>query len=349
MLVINTRFLTQEITGVQRFAIELSKQLKKIFKSELIFVSPHNIIHKELAKELGVEIIGKRTGHLWEQLDLPKYLKANKKPLLLNLCNTAPIFYKNKLVTIHDIAFERFPETFDWRFRLVYKNIIPIIIKNSLHTFTVSNFSRTEITNFYKIEKEKITVIYNAVNHMSYLQYKSIEEDYILAVSSLNYQKNFHSLIKAFNQIDNKKIKLYLVGGINKSFADTTLLKDIQKNQNIIFKGRVSDDELERLYASAKCFVYPSLYEGFGIPPLEAQICGCPVVCSNVASLPEVCGDSVLYCDPYKVEDIKEKVEQIINSKTLQQALIKKGFENVSKFSWENSALKVVKKMNEIK
>lgn len=343
MLIINARFLTQNITGVQRFAIEISKQINKLYGDDIQFVSPKNIIHKDLAKILDVKVIGSKTGHFWEQLDLPRYLKQNTSPLLLNLANTAPLFYKNKIVTVHDIAYERFPQTFDWKFRWFYKFLIPNIIKSSKHTITVSEFSKAEIIEFYGINKNDISVIYNSVSDI----FKNVENKknakYILAVSSLNYQKNFHSLIKAFNLLEDQDILLYLAGSINKNFAGLELIKDIEMNPNIIFKGRVDDEELIRLYSNALTFVYPSLYEGFGIPPLEAQSCGTPVICSNAASLPEVGGaDSVLYIDPYNVNDIKEKIETLINDEVLQKAFIAKGFKNIKRFSWKKSAENII-------
>ncbi len=350
MLTINPRFLTQNITGVQRFAIEISKQLKKQLGDKVQFISPKNIIHHELAKELDVKVIGFKTGHLWEQIDLPKYLKKNSSPLLLNLANTAPLFYRNKIVTVHDIAYERFPQTFDWKFRLFYRLLIPNIIKTSKHALTVSEFSKNEIHNLYGTNLENISVVYNAVNEI--FKPKKIETNpkYILAVSSLNYQKNFHFLVKAFNQLDDKSTKLYLVGSINKNFTSIELLSEIEKNTNIVFKGRVDDNELIELYSNAICFVYPSLYEGFGIPPLEAQACGCPVVCSNVASLPEVGGvDSVVYCNPYSVDDIKEKIELVLNDEDLQNELRIKGFENIKRFSWEESARKIIEVIERLK
>ena len=121
MLFVNARFLTQHITGVQRYAIEISKQLKFKLRDGVVFLSPKNIVHNEIARNLGVRVIGKNSGHIWEQLDLPVYIKREGGPLLLNLANTAPVFYKNKICVVHDIAYERFPQTFDWKFRLFYK------------------------------------------------------------------------------------------------------------------------------------------------------------------------------------------------------------------------------------
>jgi glycosyltransferase involved in cell wall biosynthesis len=342
MLIVNARFLTQELTGVQRFAIEISKQLKAIYGNNIQFITPHNILHIDLANTLNAKKVGTKSGHLWEQIDLPSYLKEQGSPLLLNLANTAPLFYVNKIVTVHDVAFLRFPKNFDWKFRLFYQLLIPKIIKNSKHVFTVSQFSKSEIVEFYGTKQDKISVIYNATSDI----FKEIEhcfyDKYILAVSSLNHQKNFHSLIKAFNGLEDKTIKLYLAGRINKNFADIELLHDIESNENIIFQGHVDDETLVKLYSNATCFVYPSLYEGFGIPPLEAQSCGTPVICSNVASLPEVGGeDSVLYVDPYDVDDIKDKIEELISNQTLQDELRVKGFENIKRFSWGKSADKI--------
>lgn len=348
MLFVNARFLTQHITGVQRYAIEISKQLKFKLRDGVVFLSPENIVHNEIARNLGVRVIGKNSGHIWEQLDLPVYIKREGSPLLLNLANTAPVFYKNKICVIHDIAYERFPQTFDWKFRLFYKFLIPKILKNSRKIMTVSKFSRNEISQLYGIQSDRIDIVYNSVN----TTFKNIrtenKEKYILAVSSLHYQKNFHSLIEAFDGLGDENIKLFLVGEINKNFTNLNLLEKIKNNTNIIFIGRVSDKELTRLYSNAICFVFPSFYEGFGIPPLEAQSCGCPVVCSNAASLPEIYGDSVVYFNPYNVEDMRGKIRMVLNDENLQNELRAKGFENIKRFSWEESAQKIINLVNKL-
>ena len=348
MLFVNARFLTQHITGVQRYAIEISKQLKIKLRDGVVFLSPKNIVHNEIARNLGVRVIGKNSGHIWEQLDLPVYIKREGSPLLLNLANTAPVFYKNKICVVHDIAYERFPQTFDWKFRLFYKFLIPKILKNSRKIMTVSKFSRNEISQLYGIQSDRIDIVYNSVN----TTFKNIrtenKEKYILAVSSLHYQKNFHSLIEAFDGLGDENIKLFLVGEINKNFTNLNLLEKIKNNTNIIFIGRVSDEELTRLYSNAICFVFPSFYEGFGIPPLEAQSCGCPVVCSNAASLPEIYGDSVVYFNPYNVEDMRGKIQMVLNDENLQNELRAKGFENIKRFSWEESAQKIINLVNKL-
>jgi glycosyltransferase involved in cell wall biosynthesis len=347
-LIVNARFLTQNITGVQRFAIEISKQLRRMYGEDIRFVSPTNIVHHEIAAQLGAVVVGKRSGHVWEQTELVHYLRANGNPMLLNLANTAPLFYRRKAVTLHDIAFVRFPQTFDWKFRLFYTLLIPQILRHSKVVFTVSAFSKGEIERFYGVDSAKISVIYNGVSPIFFPHLDEKKEPYILAVSSLNAQKNFHSLIKAFNRLSIPDIKLYLVGSMNKSFAALELIEEVEGNPNIVFKGRVEDDELIALYSNALCFVYPSFYEGFGIPPLEAQACGCPVVCSHAASLGEVGGESVVYCDPYSVDDIAHHIRVVLEDESLQQRLRAKGFENIKRFSWEASARKMGKVLEEL-
>lgn len=341
MTIVNARFLSQNISGVQRYAIEISRQLKKL-KPNIVFIAPKNILHHDLADELSVEVVGSLTGHLWEQVELPRYLSKLCDPLLLNLCNTAPLFYENKMVTLHDVAFERFPQTFSWKFRYAYQLAIPRIVRSSKKLLTDSVFSKDEISTVYDVDRNKIDIVHCSVSERFRCLGTEAAEKYVLAVSSLNYQKNFHALVQAFNLLEDKKIKLFLVGAINKNFADHKLVEDIESNPNIKFMGRVDDDELIQLYSNAQCFVYPSLYEGFGIPPLEAQACGCPCVVSNAASLPEVCATSVVYCDPFDVADMAKKIRLVIDDEVLRSELRAKGFENIKRFSWEKSAKQII-------
>lgn len=343
MLYVNAKFLTQNITGVQRFAIEIAKGLKKIYGERIRFVAPHAIIHHDLAQELGTEVIGMNKGHLWEQVDLPLYLIANGSPLLLNLANTAPLLYKHKIVTVYDLAFYRHPEWFSRSFATVYNFIIPRILNNARHVFTDSEFIRDEMHTVYGIAKEKIDVIYGAPADI-FMPQNMAHEPFVLAVGSIDPRKNIQSLIKLFSQ--HPEHRLVIVGQKNKVFASMQLE---QVGDNITFTGYVSDEELVELYNRASVFVYPSLYEGFGIPPLEAQACGCPVVCSNVASLPEVFGDSVIYCNPYDINDIREKIDLILSNQNLQNELRAKGFENIKRFSWKESAKKIVEVIERLK
>lgn len=337
-IIINARFLTQQITGVQRFAIEISKALKKI-RPSIQFVSPPDIIDQALAAELNVKIIGRNKGVLWEQIDLPVFLNKSKNPLLINLCNAAPLFYNNQVITIHDVAFIVNPAWFNKKFVLFYKFLIPRIAKKSKAIFTVSNFSKQEIIKYIKIEAEKIKVVYNSVSCFpGQGQAENKYGRYILSVGSIDKRKNISTLIEGFNIVKDVDLKLLIAGDVNSVFNNKKNINLKKKNERVSFLGRVSDAELSNLYLNALIFIYPSLYEGFGLPPLEAMYYNCPAIVSDIESLIEICNDASLYIDPNNPEDIARKIELLANDEFLRNELIKKGKQNIEKYSWEKSA-----------
>ena len=144
MLFVNARYLTQELTGVQRFAEQISLSLNDI-RDDIIFLSPPGILRKDVAEQLQVKEIGSKSGHQWEQIELPRFLKNNDSGLLLNLGSTAPVFYNNQIVTHHDVTYKRYPESFSKKFRLFYGFLIPMMLKHSKKLLTVSEFSKKEI------------------------------------------------------------------------------------------------------------------------------------------------------------------------------------------------------------
>ncbi len=349
---INARFLTQKTTGAQRFAIEISKRLLKLSEN-LNFLTPKNIIHKDLASDLNAKVVGKRTGYYWEQIELPLFLKRKNNPLLVNFVNMAPVFYRNQIVVIHDLSWLHFPKSVSKPFRLWYKFAIPEIAKNARFIFTVSKFSKNDLIKNLHIDKNKIDVVYNAVDE----KFKPLnipKDKIILSVATLQPYKNMEGLIKAFILLKNKyqdikDYKLFLVGGINsKVFKETEALKIAQKRDDIIFTGYVEDETLVKLYNKAEIFVLPSKFEGFGIPPLEAMACGTPVVVSKVASIPEVCGDAAVYVNPYSIKSIATGIYKVLKDKDLKNEMIKRGFKRAKQFSWEKSTEKIYRKIMEL-
>jgi glycosyltransferase involved in cell wall biosynthesis len=350
---IAARFLTQPITGVQRYGIELSKAIKKLenrYGYNFRFLAPKNIIHSEIAQELNVKVIGSLRGQLWDQISLLKFLKKNNNPLVINFSNTLPATYKNKIFTLHDIIYAKYSVSFFYK--KYWELIIPIILKNSKFILTVSEFSRREIAEYYNIDVNKIFVIYNGVSERFKPRKVDNVEPYILGVSSIAYHKNFLKLIEAYSLLKDRSIKLYIVGSINNRIfgkESYKFLKYINNNKNIIFLNRVDDEKLIELYSNAICFVYPSLYEGFGIPPLEAQACGCPTLVSDIPVFKEIYKDSVLYFNPLDPYDIADKIEKLLNNASLRDYLINKSLKNVKEFTWENSAKQFFNIINLIK
>ncbi|MFN2994120.1 glycosyltransferase family 4 protein [Serratia plymuthica] len=343
MIYINARFLTQDLTGVQRFAESISIALSRI-RSDIVFVSPDDIKRKDIAEKLNVVVTGRSKGHYWEQVELPRFLKSKGSPLLVNLGNTAPIIYANKISTLHDITYKKFPQSYSRRFRIVYDFLIPRVLKTSLALLTVSEFSKKEITDYYRYPLEKMHVIYNASSDIFRKNDIPSDDVFFLAVSSNNYHKNFHGLISAFEKTTSiPNVKLKIIGGSNSSFAAslTSSSSYTLGSERVEFLGRISDEELVKLYSSALAFIFPSLYEGFGIPPLEAQACGCPVVSSALASMPEVLQDSALFFNPADESKFTIALERIAQESDLRNELREKGYKNIERFSWDFSAEKL--------
>ncbi len=347
MLIVNCRFLTQKITGVQRYALEVSKRLKQI-RPDTQFISPKDIIHTNAAKQLQVEKYGVFSGHLWEQYELPKYMNnQGKRGLLLCLANTGPLLYRNKIVTIHDIAFLRNPQWYSKAFYYYYKFLIPRISTNSKKVITDSEFSKREIIEQICLDESNIEVIYGAAPSSFKKPDSSISSEqegkYILTVSSLAPRKNLKRIIEAFKHLKLSQYKLVIVGAGHRSLGNNGLNDLPNTIGGIIFKGHVEDEELVNLYNNAELFIFPSLYEGFGIPPLEAMSCGCPCVVSNTSSLPEICGEAAEYCDPNDVIDIADTMDKVLNDIKLKERLIEQGFEQIKKYSWQRTVDKILK------
>lgn len=343
---INARFLTQKITGVQRFAYELSIRLKERCGENVVFLAPQNVIQHEMAERLGAKCIGKHIGYFWEQIELPLYLWRHGSPKLVNFCSVAPLLYGNNYVAVHDITWVRYPETYSKAFCTVYNFLIPRLCKKAKMLITVSEFSKREISSCYNIPEEKFTVIYNAVNDM----FRPVEdeklrnENYYLTVSSVKANKNFESVLKAFEIVleSNPNLRLYIVGDCNDKNFQTINIDQYKNNPSIKFLGRVSDEKLVKYYSNAQGFVFPSLYEGFGIPVLEAQACGCPVLASDIPPLKEVLNDSALFCNPNSLEDIVRQMNRLMER---GKKLRGPGYENVKRFSWNDSVMKLLEMM----
>lgn len=342
MIVINSRFLTQPVTGVQRFAIELAKELRRA-NSEIVFLTPKNIIHNDVANELGAKVLGRTTGHLWEQVELYAYVRM-KKALLISLCNTGPLFFKNQIVAIHDISYKICPEWFSKRFVFFYNLLIPQLLKVSKAIVTVSNTSKKELIEKLNVPEEKITVVYNALAPV--FQKKELEKKfsgkipidchYILSVSSHHPRKNFNRLVNAFKGIEKDDLKLYIIGNVNKDFK----LDKKYTSKNIIYLENIADEELVYYYKFAKLFVFPSLYEGFGIPIIEALSQNTKICVSDIPVFREICGENVTYFDPLDENDIKNKILKSLDNYELFSY-------NLSRFSWEDGAIKVLKLIKE--
>lgn len=346
---INGRFLTQFITGVQRYACEIVKALDKLIETEqnikknkYTIICPKNTTYLLELKNIKLKKVGYLKGHIWEQIELPLYTRDG---YLINLCNVAPLIKTNQIVTIHDVAVYACPQGFSKLFQWWYKIIFLTLGKTLKHIITVSEFSKQELIKYCKISDDKIHVIHLGIEHISNLtpdgkvlqKYHLQDKKYIFAVSSLNHNKNFKMVIEAAKI--NPQNLYVIAGGTNpKVFSKNQL----ELPENVKYIGYITDEELVDLYRHAGCFIYPSLYEGFGLPPLEAMAWGCPVVVSRRASLPEICGNAAIYCDPNNKEDIAEKIRKLLMNNVLRNRLIKNGHKRISAFQWNKTVSRLI-------
>lgn len=351
-LYINGRFLMQEQTGVNRFAYEICCALRSINVS-FILLCPHSKIKKCYnTSDFTIHYCGFGSSHIWEQIALPIYFSSIRgKKILVNFTGLSPLFVRHKYMTIHDMAYRVNPAWYSRSYTFLYRLLTPLCAKTAQHILTVSEFSKSEIMRWLRISDSKISVIYNAVSSRfvtAPISNTSAKERYILAVSSLDPRKNFLNLLKAFTLIQDQDIKLYVVGGENPIYRTSMAeLNDTTYTERVKWLGRVKDSELIQYYQQAELFIYPSLYEGFGIPPIEAMACGTPVVASHIAPLKEVCGDAAVYINPLDILDIATVVTELLQDANKRNVLKMRGRQRVKLFSWQDSAKKFANLLRE--
>ncbi|WP_028992026.1 glycosyltransferase family 4 protein [Thermoanaerobacter thermocopriae] len=298
---------------------------------------------------------------IWTNTSLLNYLKKEEVDLLYSTTHHGPLFYKNQIITIHDLL----PIHFNYKDSLqrilqtnYFKFILPQIIGRAKKIITISDCTKSDIIKYFNVQEEKIVKIYNGYDKnlffprnsaRSYIYGKYKIEDYILAVGASYPHKNYDNLIKAITLALDKNIKLIIAGGKDEY---RNYLKKLAKELNLVdrvlFINYVPQKDLPYLYSAAKCLVYPSLYEGFGLPPLEAMACGCPVITSNTSSLPEVVGDAGVMVNPYNVEEIGRAIDLVLSNENLRREMIEKGLKQVQKFSWRKTAEEIYKVIKEI-
>lgn len=332
---INARFLQEEHpTGVGRFGLEIVRRIHKKFP-DVPLLAPFNIPEK-WTKLFPLTQFGRLKGAAWEQIELPLFLRGEKR-VLLNVANTCPLAYSHNATVIHDLIPLTHPQWYSRQARFYFRFMLPRVARRSLHLFTVSVATKLELQELLQVTDDRMTVASNcAGEEWSPDKNKpKYAEAYFLAVSSLDPRKNFRRLIEAFRKLNVPNLKLVIAGSAHKAFSEW--LGDCDTS-NVIFTGYLSDEELRNLYTHAEAFLFPSLKEGFGIPPLEAMRCGCPVITSALPVFREVCGDAALFIDPENVESIREGMLTMLQNRSMRAQLIEKGTKRAQFFSWEKSA-----------
>lgn len=294
--------------------------------------------------------------YLWFEFSIPYILKKERADVFLSPDGYLSLSTKVKMVqVIHDINFEFFPEYLPFLERKYYRYFFKRFAKKATRIATVSEHSKKDIVEQYNVDPSKIDVVYDGANEkfkpISDLEKENTKKkfsdgnEYFLFIGSLHPRKNVANLLKSFDKFkttDKGNFKLLIVG--EKFF----LTKDIENAYNemlfkddVKFLGRLDDENLKWVVGAAYCMLYTSLFEGFGIPILEAMYAEIPVITSNTSSMPEVGGDAVLYADPYSVDSITSKIQEIASDENLRKKLIELGCVQREKYSWDKTAKKL--------
>lgn len=287
-------------------------------------------------------------GHLWEQMLLPGITRGH---LLWSPANTGPLAIGRQVLTVHDLASIDHPEWFDTRFAAWYRSITPLLARRVSRLITVSEFSKSRLLELTGIPESRIAVIPNGVDHrfhprpddeISRMRRKTgiMSKAYLLSLSSLEPRKNLPNLLKAWHLSATRlpsDVWLVIAGakGRENIFAPTNIDKIPPR---VLFAGFVGDEDLPALYSGAVALVYPSIYEGFGLPALEAMAAGTVPIVADSSALPEVVGEAGLLVNPLRVEEIAEAIIRIVQDSELRGILSSRGIQRGRDFTWERAA-----------
>lgn len=342
--------------GIGEYAFELLEQFERFTIHDIrftIYLKNKPLAHMPKERDgWRYKIIGPRK--MWTQFALPfdLFFSHRKPDVFFTPSHYAPRFSPVKtVISIMDLSYIKFPELFNKDDLYQLKNWTKYSAQKASKIFTISNASRDDIIKEYKLNSDNVVVTYPGIK-METQNSKSklnINGKYVLFVGTLQPRKNITRLIEAFAKLKEKDVSLVIVG--KKGWQYEEILSAPRKfgvGDRVRFLDFVSGADLPSLYKNALCFALPSLYEGFGLPVLEAMKYGCPVVTSNVSSLPEAGGDAALYFNPEDIDDIAKTLESVIQNPELRKELIKKGYEQIKKFSWEKTAKETLRVLEEL-
>ena len=355
---INARFLTQPVTGVQRYGIELVQALDTLIAENddavrnvaFELVAPkRGLLHRLDLKNIPLRCTGKFTGHYWEQVELPDFVRDG---LLFCPGNTAPLksLRRQKVVVcVHSLAFRYLPEAYSRLFRTVYNQLMPKIFRHARAVITVSESEKKYIGEHFPGAKAPVVAVQNGGISaafreslvLSQSQKSAADSPYLLFVGSFSRVKNLENVLAALHLLhrDFPKLTLRIVGAKARSFNDLSTKIDEQLRPKIVFEGQINDTvAMIKLYQNAAALVFPSFYEASPLPPIEAMSCGCPVVASDIPSLRERCGNTAEYCRPESPESIATAIAAILSDAQFAEHLRQNGLARAAEFSWERCA-----------
>ena len=342
---INGKFTAQRTTGVQRVAARLVQALDAQLTAgpgQWVLLCPPATEAPALER-IAVRDVGLRglPLHLWEQLVLPA---AAHDGLLVNLAGAAPYFAGQQVCMLHDAAVFDRPSAYARAFVFWYRLLFRRLARSAAKLLTVSAFSRARLALHLGLDPARLAVVPNGCDHLQDVvpdesvlaRHGLAGTRYLLAVASANPTKNLAALVGAYARLPaDESRRLVIVGGHNERVFAAGATAD---PPGVVRTGPLADAPLKALYRNAVALVFPSTYEGFGLPPLEAMACGCPVAAAHAAAIPEVCGDAALYFDPDSVDAIAAALQRLLSDAALRDRLRTAGLARAALYRWDAAA-----------
>ena len=324
---VNGRYAAKRLTGVQRYAVEIVRRLG------------------DRCRVVGTDVRDGVRGHRWEQASLPLRCRGT---LLWSPCNTGPLAVRRQVVTIHDATYADTPECFSKPFAAWYGYLLPRLARRVRRVMTVSEFSRGRLADLTGLDPAAIDVIPNGVDPRfappsaaavaAVRRQYDLPGPYVLSLGSIEPRKNLATLLRAWPSVAARRPELTLAvaGGGNAIYGSVGI--DPATLPRVKLLGYVDDAALPALYGSCEAFVFPSVYEGFGLPPLEAMACGAAVVCSDATALPDVVGDAAVLVNPKDAGGMADAIVRVTDDPALRATLAGRGRARAATFNWDDSA-----------
>jgi glycosyltransferase involved in cell wall biosynthesis len=368
--VIDGRFLTHDVTGVERVAIEVVTALDRALTRgehpgldvELLVPRRAELATRMDLDSIRLRAIGRLRGHLWEQLELPRHVGSSPLLCLSNVAPVRSLYGRSPVFTVvHDLSYRYFPEAYGRAFRLFYGAVVPAVLRRSRLVFTVSESEQAAMTAVYPRVRDRIVVAPNGGPDVlpgavpsadaaslaagaGDVPSRAIRDRTCLYVGSLTKRKNAEGLLALASRLTaDGRTRFVFVGGSSKAFEAVAVDDGLRRDERVRFVGQVNDvDRLEEEYRRSMVFVFPSLYESSGMPPTEAMRNGCPVVVSDLPALRERCADAALYCDPRDPSSMEAQVRRLLDDDTLWAEHQLRGLERAARFSWDEQSRIIV-------
>lgn len=366
-IAVNTRFLlSNKLEGIGMFTHEIFKRVVQLLPEHefyFIFDRPYSeeFVFQNNVKPIVVAPPARHPflWYWWFEKSIPKILKENNIDLFISPDGFASLNTSiPQFIVIHDLGFEHYPKHTPFLVQKYYQHFIPKYCQKASKILVVSNFTKHDIIQQYNIEESKIEVVYNGfsneqntsaeINLKSDNSFEKLElttQQYFIFIGAIHPRKNILNLLKAFelHKHSNSTFKLVLVG--RNAWMNNEIhlyLSNMKYKTDVVWIEKITRKNLLFLLKNAYALCYPSLFEGFGIPLIEAMNLGVPVITSNVSALPEILGNAGILVSPTSTDEIANAMQQLVNDKKLRQTLIEKGHQQASRFSWDVSAQKIV-------